>query len=75
MEGRQQEHDAQRRDSDALKDTQGTRLEAEPVLAIEGVGEKRDARAKASEIDQPGVLQHATIVLERRDVGINSLRL
>jgi hypothetical protein len=44
-------------------------------LGIEGVGEKRDARPKAREIDQPGVLQHATIVLERRGIGINSLRL
>jgi hypothetical protein len=74
VKGCDQEHDAQPGNGYALKDTQRTRLEAELVLGIKGVSEQRDTRAKAREIDQPEILQHAAIVLERRGVGINSLR-
>jgi hypothetical protein len=73
MERRDQEDESQRGNPDALEDAQGTRLETEPVLRVQGVGEKRDTRAETREIDQSTILEHARIVLDWRRFGINSL--
>jgi hypothetical protein len=50
MKGSDQEHDAERRNSDSLENTQWTRVEAELELGVKSVRQERDTRAEASEI-------------------------
>jgi hypothetical protein len=58
MEARNEEHHAQGRNADSLEDTQRTRLEAELVLRVVGVPEKRDAGYEACEIHEAAVGRH-----------------
>jgi hypothetical protein len=73
MKRSDQEDESEGGNPDALEDAQGTRLETEPVLRVQGVGEKRDTRAETREIDQSTIVEHARIVLDWRRFGINSL--
>ena len=73
MKRSDQEYESEGGNPDALEDAQGTRLEAEPVLRIERIGQKGDTPAETREIDQPAIVEHAPIVLEWRRFGINSL--
>ena len=73
MKRSDQEDESEGGNSDALEDAQGTRLEPEPVLRIEGIGQKGDTGAETREIDQSTIVEHARIVLDWRRFGINSL--
>jgi hypothetical protein len=52
VKGCNQEYDAQRRDGDSLEDTQRTGLETELVLRVKSIGQERDTRREAAEIEQ-----------------------
>jgi hypothetical protein len=58
MKSCDQEYDAQRRNSNALKDAQGTGLEAQLILGVEGIGQERDARAEAREVQNSTIFEH-----------------
>ena len=55
MEARDEEHHAQGRYADSLEDTQRTRLEAELVLSVKGVGKERGTRPEAGDIEQTAI--------------------
>jgi hypothetical protein len=59
MRGGDQEHHPKSGDANTLKNTQGTRLEAEHTLGEDGVGHKAPAGEKAHKITEPSIVKQA----------------
>jgi hypothetical protein len=62
VQGRDQEDDPQRSDTDALENTQRTWIQPQLELRIKGIGQQCGTGAESGEIDQATILEHAKIV-------------
>jgi hypothetical protein len=59
MRGGDQEHHPEGCHPDTLKNTQGTRLEAEHTLGEDGIGHEAPAGEKARKITEPPIVKQA----------------